>query len=368
MSLRASVPRPVHPSRLVARARLARGVAPLAVASRAVTSRAVTPLAIASLAAASLAACRGNPHPAALPPLASGDDAVLVAPGIVSTGDVFSSALSADGRTLWFTRGDLARTRLQVMVTRRVGDGAAARWTPAVPAPFATVARTMDPHLAPDGRTLWFNMPRDPAARRGEPAEDWDTWTVPLDAGGAVAGAPRRVEGGPSTDSWEGFASVAADGTVYWGLWPQATAGADTVRRGIWRQARGGAPERLPAPINVDGGPSVGSASNPYVTADGRVLVFMADRAGGQGRGDLWVATRAPDGGWTVPVNLGPRVNTPDIEFAPQLTRDGTTLLFSRVEFAGEQRVRENVWAIPVRAVPALRAALDAAGRTTAAR
>jgi Tol biopolymer transport system component len=126
--------------------------------------------------------------------------------------------------------------------------------------------------------------------------------------------------------------------------------------RGIWRLAPGAAaPERLEGPIN-DGD----SPGNPYVTPDGRLLLFTADRPGGHGRGDVWATARAADGAWGAPRNLGPRVNGPDVEFCPSLSPDGRWLLFSRIGYRGEERVRDNVYVIRTDAVPVLRELLTA--------
>ena len=52
-------------------------------------------------------------------------------------------------------------------------------------------------------------------------------------------------------------------------------------------------------------------------------------RIGGFGGQDLWVSTRATTvEPWSIPVNVGPTVNTPYFDGAPALSYDGTTLYF----------------------------------------
>ena len=69
----------------------------------------------------------------------------------------------------------------------------------------------------------------------------------------------------------------------------------------------------------------------PNVRADGLELVFSSNRAGTLGAQDLWVATRSKvDAPWSVPVNLGPAVNTAAAETRPSLSQDGGQLLFGR--------------------------------------
>lgn len=285
------------------------------------------------------------------PEHARGDTAELFAPGVVSTGDVFASALTHDGRTVFFTRATQDRSRLTLMRARLV-DG---RWTPPEAVPLGDVTRAMDPHVTPDGRALYFTAPRRADARGfDEPGGDWDTWVAELRADGST-GAFRNIGGPANTDRMEMYASVTRNGTLYYGT--AAPVGrTDTTYRGVWRAELrdGGTARRLEAPVNAHGG----DAGNPYVTPDERVLLFNSGRPGGAGRSDLWMSVRGDDGRWGEPVNLGAAVNGPEVEFCPQLSPDGRFLFFSRIHFRGEERVGNDVYVIRVSSVPALAAAL----------
>ncbi len=68
--------------------------------------------------------------------------------------------------------------------------------------------------------------------------------------------------------------------------------------------------------------------AEPFVTPDGRRLLFLStrpDSAGGVPEGDqeIWVVDRFGEG-WSEPYNLGAPVNTRDPEFFPSVTNDGT--------------------------------------------
>ena len=73
---------------------------------------------------------------------------------------------------------------------------------------------------------------------------------------------------------------------------------------------------------------SAGRDFDPAFSADGRFVYFCSDRPGGAGGDDIY---RVPvrGAGFGKPVNLGARVNSADNEFAPMLSPDGVTLLFS---------------------------------------
>ena len=128
------------------------------------------------------------------------------------------------------------------------------------------------------------------------------------------------------------------------------------VMRSRWVDGAWTTPEALPF---SDVAPR---AMDPFVSPDGRRLYFTAARRLSAARGepqddwDTWVADLAPDGTVGAPRNLGPEVNGPEVEFCPSMSPDGRFLLFSRIGYRGEERVRDNVYAIRADAVPALRA------------
>jgi len=69
--------------------------------------------------------------------------------------------------------------------------------------------------------------------------------------------------------------------------------------------------------------------SQPYVSSDGRMLLFSSSRPGGKGGSDIWMSVKLKDGTWSKPVNLGDSINTKGNEMAPFLYADNKTLLFS---------------------------------------
>ncbi len=90
------------------------------------------------------------------------------------------------------------------------------------------------------------------------------------------------------------------------------------MKNGQWQPAR-----NLGSPVNTSGW-----ESQPSLSADGKTLYFVSDRKGGQGLIDLWYSRRQPDGSWSSPQNLGPRINTAEREQAPFIHPDGQTLYF----------------------------------------
>jgi hypothetical protein len=80
-----------------------------------------------------------------------------------------------------------------------------------------------------------------------------------------------------------------------------------------------------PAPVSFN---SSGRDFDPAFSSDGRFVYFCSDRPGGHGGDDIYrVAVNADHFG--EPVLLGPEVNSAGKEWAPMLSANGRSLLFS---------------------------------------
>lgn len=69
--------------------------------------------------------------------------------------------------------------------------------------------------------------------------------------------------------------------------------------------------------------------SHPFISSDGKVLIFSSDRPGGKGGLDLYVATRDERGNWSSPRNLT-EINTESNELTPFIAPDGTLYFASQ--------------------------------------
>lgn len=71
-------------------------------------------------------------------------------------------------------------------------------------------------------------------------------------------------------------------------------------------------------------------ASAAFGNAEQRVLYFSSDRPDGYGGKDLYKVQKLPDGTWSEPQNLGPKINTPLDDDAPFIAEDGTLYFASK--------------------------------------
>ncbi|MEJ2883357.1 OmpA family protein [Pedobacter sp. GR22-6] len=83
--------------------------------------------------------------------------------------------------------------------------------------------------------------------------------------------------------------------------------------------------KELGSEVNVKGFNSM----QPFVTKDGRYLIFSSNRPGGLGKYDLWYCSVRADGSVGQAINMGGDINTPEDEQAPYFNYLTNRLLFS---------------------------------------
>jgi Tol biopolymer transport system component len=276
------------------------------------------------------AACASRPTGAGPAPIPVGADETVFAPGVVSTGDVFASTFTPDGRTVYFTR---VRPDAPFAIMRSSLNGGT--WSAPAIVPFSGQYRDLDPALSPDGRRLYFSSYRPTGATPADTATRADTWYVDRDGDGW--GAPRRIAEPVNSAAIDMYPSPTRAGALYFDSFRSAGG-----QRLVYRAAsdgRGGwsTPELLPPTINADSG-----ASNLYVDPDERYVIFATRKPDGFGGADLYISWR--DGtAWTAPLNLGPRVNTENVEFCPSVSNGGRVLYFTRAIPAGGPPRERNI-------------------------
>ena len=128
-----------------------------------------------------------------------------------------------------------------------------------------------------------------------------------------------------NSDDNEGGGSITADGSQMFFVACNRRDGRGSCDI-YFAQRKGGRwekPANLGTPVN-----SRSWDSQPSISADGKTLFFASKRDDGYGKADIYVSHLAPNGEWTVPRNLGPKINTPFFEESPMIHPDGKTLYF----------------------------------------
>jgi outer membrane protein OmpA-like peptidoglycan-associated protein len=227
--------------------------------------------------------------------------------------------------------------------------------------PINTNGSEWDPVPSPDGRSLFLSV-RDRSGGEGKQdvfvAERIDTLE------GSPWGVPKSIgKGVNSAQGEETIDNVSTDGNTILlsGTFPGSYGKFDiyTAERTSfgWDNLR-----QMPRPINSEFHDESGCLSS-----DGKVILFSSERPGGigditvpmnfryadgtHGNMDLWACIKT-DTGWSEPINLGPKINTPFAERSLFLHPDGRTLYFSSNGHPGlggldvykSYRVYEDSW------------------------
>jgi Tol biopolymer transport system component len=242
-------------------------------------------------------------------------------------------ALTADGLSLYFHSGRPGGFGSRDLWVAHRATLDAAWGTPVNLGPTINSAAGQEaPALTPDGHWLFYADNNRPggfgdndiwASWRPNTADDLG-WQTPVNLGPTINTSSSDY--GPSYVEGDGGAPK-----LYFGSQRPGGAGMSDIYVSE-RQADGSwAP-----PTRV---PELGDVANdtrPTVRHDGLEIYIQTDRAGGSGLTDVWGATRPSTGApWSTPVNLGPVANSATSEFAPFLTADGRSLLFSSSRAGG---------------------------------
>ncbi len=229
-------------------------------------------------------------------------------------------AFSPDEREVLFCRANDDFSAYDIFATTRDSGGAwRAPWKP----PFAKTGSNADPHIAPDGRTVFFVSNRPGPGQDGSQAT-YDIWYAVREPGGEW-GEARLLPPPVSMPGVDEFSpSVAANGDLYFGSErPGGGGGFDlwVSRRmdGVYQT-----PQNLGDPVNT-----AGNEVEPWIAPDQSYLIFSGNRrADSLGRYDLYVSRRA-HGTWQRPERLGHGVNTAASDFNESVSPDGRWLYFS---------------------------------------
>lgn len=261
------------------------------------------------------------------------DTAMVFAPGIISTGDVFASTFTPDGRVVVFTK--FSPPRPMTLMTSVLMDG---RWSTPTALPFSGVYRDLDPSFSPNGTRLYFSSGRPSEPSAADTVSGVDTWYVTRLSNGWSA--PVRLPEPVNGNDTDMYPSTTNRGVLYFDSFRSRPSRRFVYRAEPRPDGTLGEPQMLSTTINADSG-----ASNLFVDAEERYVVFGALRPEGVGGMDLYVSHKTATG-WTTPVNLGPGVNTSATEFCPFVSRDGRSLYFTRVTTLPDKRVERNIYVV----------------------
>jgi len=230
--------------------------------------------------------------------------------------------------------------------------------------PVNSSSNDWGPCISVDGLELYFQSPRsggygDYDIYVATRATTDDQWSQPVNLGPNINSS--GTEFGPN---------ISADGLS---LYFNSTRPGGSGQNDLYVTTRKTVLDPWCEPLNL--GPIVNTSFhdvNPNITADGLSLFFSdwdgaTPRPGGYGQCDIWMTQRASlSEPWSSPVNLGPQLNGPLVEGAPDISNDGTVLFFSGYLSGADWDLwfaRQNIdatWGVPVNLGPLVNSDSDA--------
>ena len=222
------------------------------------------------------------------------------------------------------------------------------------------------PRISADGHRLYFSRsmapPGSPQGRNDDiwvaERPDGGPWGSPNSLGRPI-NSPRNntvVQATPDGQTLlvNGRYNAAGDNFYSWAA-SQTTRQAD----GTWT-----VPRFYQDDMEV---PDAGTLITSSIDASGTVQLVASNTQANPANHNLYVSLRRPDGTWPPPHSLGPTINTPDTEDAPFLAADGKTLYFSSAGHPGygqldvfmARRLDDTwtKWSVPVNLGPAVNTA-----------
>jgi hypothetical protein len=239
----------------------------------------------------------------------------MIGEGVVSTADdEFGGALSPDGKTIDYDI-TVPPHYLYIICESHLVEG---KWQRPEVLPFSGLYRDTDPVLTPDGKTLLFASDRP---RNGVESRSFYIWAAAKTARGWDE--PRVLEGPVNSEGSQVFASMAANGNIYFTSDRQN--GEFDIYCSRLVQGKYQPAESLGPAINGEG---IWSLEAFVAPDESYLLIGSFGRQPSFGNSDLFISYNQ-NGAWSKPKNLGPVINTAAREYSPRVTADGQWLIFT---------------------------------------
>lgn len=245
------------------------------------------------------------------------DSAVLFAPGIISSDSVEHSSptFSPDGKSVLWSIVEMPSWKASMMEMNYENG----KWSsPHRPSLSDTTANDICPSFSPDGKALYFSSSRKLPSGHF-PLKGNVLWmTRKTETGWAV---PQPIDSAVS-QSGDYSPSVANSGNLYFTHGP--------FRSPDWNILMAENVNGVHAkPIKLPGINTSAYDDGPFIAPDESYLIFESDRPGGiEGSIDLYISFKSKSGSWSIPVNMGPKVNSSASERFARVSPDGKFLFF----------------------------------------
>ncbi|MBL0340130.1 MAG: PD40 domain-containing protein [Bacteroidetes bacterium] len=241
--------------------------------------------------------------------------------------DVFSRfpvvrdlTMTADGSEVYFTaQSPLSEISSIVCMKKKMG-----KWLEPELTNFSSGYQDMEPFISHDGKKLYFvsNRPLDQTTKADKDFDIWlverkdveSEWTAPVNLGLPV-----------NSKENEFYPSVAISGNLYFTCDGPNSKGKDDIFISKFINGNYAIPVSVGDAINTEG-----YEFNAFVAPDESFLLFTCyNRKDGFGSGDLYISFSSSPASWSEPLNLGPEINSPQMDYCPFMAGNTDFLYFT---------------------------------------
>lgn len=225
---------------------------------------------------------------------------------------------SRDGDEFYFTRTTLDNDSATIFVSFYINEF----WTKPEPVSFSTQFNESDPFITYDNQKLFFVSDR-PAPGGEESYFDYNIWYV--DRLGDNWSDPIYIEEINSEED-EYSPTLSENGTIYFSSARNDSEGYWDIYQAEFVEGKFEIPRKSLYPINTHY-----RDWDPQISQDEKKILFVSDRPGGHGGGEIYYSIKDNQGMWTDPLNIGDKINTNDYEYFPRISYDNKFLFFTRL-------------------------------------
>lgn len=242
----------------------------------------------------------------------------IFAPGVISLTNRCETypTFSPDGKEMFFSVVNTSWTTGKIFHTQELNGN----WTVPVAADFSNNNYiNWESFISPDGNRQFFTSKNRP------PSTSYDIWMIERISDTSWT-TPVRLNSPVNSNATDGSACVTNNGTIYFTSLRGGGYGGSII---YWAKFIDSAYSQVESLGNII--QTTSGEAEPFMAPDESYMIFISEyRAVGHGGYDLWICFRKNDSSWTVPVNMGPGINTADDEYGPRVTTDGKYLFFTR--------------------------------------
>ncbi len=241
---------------------------------------------------------------------------VKLFPGEISIdGMQWNNVFAQNNRKIFYCQQLPNRARL----VSQEFDGS--RFSKPEPIPFDTIYNYSDPYVNPRGDHLIFMSNLPYRVNKDSVTTHFQLWQ-----------SHKRSEGWSEPEivfpnaTGVGYPWKTRDGTLFYSLQPMDGTRNSNIFFAPYEGGRYGTPVALPPNVN-----SIGRfEGDAFVAPDKEYLIFAGfDREDNMGFSDLYITFHIGENKWSDPKSLGPDINSEGYDGSPYVTEDGKYLIFT---------------------------------------